>query len=913
MTQRRVGPVQGPGVAVVELDGDHLLQPAPLGIGVLFGKFRKGDTDELNWVPTRGDFLKKMGDYVDGSECPDAAFDFYNLGAGRGELYCVRLTDGTEVASDETFYGQQSGHGYRYGYLADATWNDKKKALLKVTAHNGGHWGGRAKVLTGSVGSVSNITATTLTSGLTMLQDQYKGATLRLKGVTAKTYVVQSNSSAGVFTANADAQMHADLVNGSDPTQTDWEVVLEQEIQAFPTSKAGTRRALSVVFKDGQESETELFGMTVYEDESIVYDLPNLSMDPTSKWYAPNVINQDTSNFWIQVTDLYSGSYDSHIRPTDWYGMAFDWSSDTVTVPIAHVRSVTSVNADPGHVGMFTLPSPARVKKQRITITFTGATTYTVSSDAAEGAKHTALPAGTVGTAYAADNRHTIGFTVFAGNQVWTAGDTIVIDVLPLPVDEDGNGLLVGGYLYYNLDSDPRARLQIKSNTSNTVTLVSAPGVAPTEMARATGKINTGTLTFPLTVADNAFALIHSGFGLKTVTVAGSPFASAAALVTAINTAWHTASGGTGNIATAGVSPSNSIDLSLDDSGTDTERGYESFMIVGTNASSDLGLTAGAHVVGTLGSHFRIQAPAELRRGYDGLDPTDANYITATSPASDSLVSHLFGQNKGLVKLATPGKTATAIQQAYLQLAEAYFYEYRIEIPSNTTDDGAAVAFINDTIGRNDFGIVSFPSYAYVKNPVGNGTVLRSLTGALWGREALVANNIGGYEKVPAGIDVTLPNIISLPTGSRVLNEEILTPAGINTIKKLHGNFVSWGARTTALNPDWKFRQKRELASHYARQFLEGFDYIIFSLNDKRTWGSLKTTFRAFFTPEFVRGAIRGDTFEDACLILIGDANNSALTMANGDLNATVKVRLADTTERLIISLGQAGVFEDLG
>lgn len=912
MTQRRFGPVLAAGVAVKELEGDKVILPAPLGVACLFGKLRKGDVGELIHCPTRGDQITKVGDYVDGSEVPDAGFDFWNLGEGRGELYFVRLTDGTEVAALDQFYSRHGGHGYRWGTLADPTWADKKKSLLTVTAHNGGRWGGRRRVLSGSVAVVgTDITTITVVTGVTMLLNEWAGATLRLKGVTTKTYEVVSNTAAGIFTVKSDATMSADLAAGSDPTQADWEVVLDTEVQAFPTSKAGTRRAVSVLWKDGQEDETSLFGMEVYEDGALVVDYPNLSMDPASKWYAPTVVNEDTSNFWVTVTDLFvSGTYTSDIRPANWEGYAVDWASDTLTIQIAHVRSVTSANAVPGNVSLFTIPSPARVKKQRITITLTGATTFTVATDAAEGSKHANLPGGTVGTAYDADNRHTIGFTVFPGIQAWTAGDTIVIDVLPLPVDEDGDGLLVGGYLYYDLDTDSRARKQIKSNTSNTITVATAPDVAPDENAPAAGVFNTGTLTFPITLGDTSLKITHSGFGTHTLTLPGTAIATNAALAAAINAAWQTATGSTGDIAAASSSPATSVDFSLDDSGADTERGYESFMFPDTNA--DLTVSASDFIIGTLGARFRVQAPAELRGGFDGADPGVTEFVAATSPANESLVSKFMGQNKGLVKLATPGQTDTTIQKAYLALAEAYAYEYRVEIPSNTTDDSAAVAYVNDTIGRNDFGIVFFPSYAYVPNPVGNGTVLRSLTGALLGRDAKVAAAFEGYHKVPAGIDVTLPHIVRLPTGTRILNEEVLNPAGVNVIKKAHGNFVVWGARTIALDPTWTFRQKRELISHYERQLLENFDFIVFAINDPSTEGVAKTTLTVFFLPEWQKGALRGAKFPDACRIKIDASNNTNLTRAQGKMNAEIKLRLADTVEQFVIGIGAAGIFEDL-
>ena len=109
------------------------------------------------------------------------------------------------------------------------------------------------------------------------------------------------------------------------------------------------------------------------------------------------------------------------------------------------------------------------------------------------------------------------------------------------------------------------------------------------------------------------------------------------------------------------------------------------------------------------------------------------------------------------MKLATPGVTSTLVQKAGLSYAEARNYQYRVEIPANIVDESGAEAYINETIGRNDFGKTSFPSYAFVDDPLSEGLKLVTLTGVIHGREALVAKNYDGYHKVAAGIDVTLP------------------------------------------------------------------------------------------------------------------------------------------------------------
>ena len=920
MAARRFGPTLGAGVVVIETPPDKTLSPAPTGITCYIGQAEKGDVGEIIHCPGLTDFRKKVGGYFEGSQLPDSAFDFYNLGQGAGQLYVVRVTDGTEVEAGDVAFGRTGGHGYAYGRSADAGWSDTKKVMLTITAKNGGRWAGREAVLTGDVTTVAtDITATTVVTGVTMLTDQYKGARLSLEGVSDTVYTVISNTSAGVLTVESDSTMAADLAAGASPTAKGYRVWLTTDELTFPASVAGTKKGLAVVFKDGQESEDNLFGLEVWESGVKVYEWANLSMDSTHKYWVENVINQDASNFWIKVTAKYSGSISSATRPANFYGYAHDWSSNVLTFKPYHVASVVSTNASPGWVDDWTLPSSAgfndRLVPLRLTLTVGGGgTTFTVATDTDFGANIKNLPSGTIGTAYVPENEHVPGFTVRAGSGGWTDGDIITIDVRPFPVDENGDGQLANTWLYYDVGTDKRARIRIEDNTSTTITLVNAPDTAPDENLTALlagNAINTGNLVFPLAVASN-LVVIHSHFGMHTLDLTtNSPYANAAALVAEINAKWQAATSSTGDIAAVGAGTS--VDLTTDDSGADTNRGYDSFLVVPT-ANASLAISAGDAAMGELGAAFRVQAPTFLRNGYDGGTPADADY-TQHFNTSTSVINRLVGRNLGLVKLAVPGKTSSTIQRAGLSYAEFANYQYRVEFASTLDDDSSAVAWINDTIGRNDFGVCTYPSYGYVPNPQGEGLVVRTLTGAIHGREALVASQYQyqGYHKAAAGIDVTLPNVAKLPTGERILNEEVLNPQGVNIIKKVRGNYIIWGDRTISSDPGWKWKHQREMMSHYENIFRDQFDFIVFAINDNITRQGLITTFRAFFLPEWQKRALRGNKFEQAVSIKIDDDNNTNLTAANGDLYADIKLRLADTVERFNIRIGKAGIFEDLG
>ena len=82
----------------------------------------------------------------------------------------------------------------------------------------------------------------------------------------------------------------------------------------------------------------------------------------------------------------------------------------------------------------------------------------------------------------------------------------------------------------------------------------------------------------------------------------------------------------------------------------------------------------------------------------------------------------------------------------------------------------------------------------------------------------------------------------------------IINPKGINVIKFKGGNAIMWGARSMAIDPAFKFVQKRETLSFYEKIFRENFDFIVFALNNADAREDLKTSFITFFFTDLTKG-----------------------------------------------------------
>ncbi len=313
---------------------------------------------------------------------------------------------------------------------------------------------------------------------------------------------------------------------------------------------------------------------------------------------------------------------------------------------------------------------------------------------------------------------------------------------------------------------------------------------------------------------------------------------------------------------------------------------------------------------------WMLIAPMELSGGYDGsAGVTDADFIakldTATSPFND-----LRGQNKGLVKLASPGKTSSDVQKAGIVYARFNAYEWRIDIPSTTTSESAAIDWVNNTIGRDDFAVVTFPSFVKVSDP-DRPSILKliSATGMIQGREAKVASQYTGYHRAEAGTIVDLPRVKAFPTNvAERFDEERMNPAGLGIIKKIGASYYLWGDRTISPASDWQWKHQREQMDHYINTLRESFPWALFDINDPISDMPVLANLNDYFLKEWNNRALdRSFPFKDACQIKMDGTVNTTATRGAGDKIAEIRLRLANVTERLILRIGKAGIFEAVG
>lgn len=771
MGVKRYGPVNDAGTVIKEKEGEPRIELSALGSTAYTGVLERGGVGVLISTSSKRDLIAKTGGFIPDSLVPDAAQDFWQHGEGAGVLFLYRVTDGNEVVATTTLYDRKL----------------PRNPVVRVDAENGGKWAGKRDTVVADLDAVpTDITGETtvkLPDLYVVKANKWKGGTITFTE-TGDSYEIVSNTegdgvTGAVVTVTADAKMLTDFGAG-----TDVEITLKHtQVDVW-----GRTKNVSVKVKDGQLSPSTTWGLEVYLDDDLVKVYPDLSSDPLSADYFVDIINNDSSNYYIEVTDLWTGAITAAVRPANQYGV----------IPAAGIAEKVLTLADPivdmSGANLSTITGytyGANVVRDTLTLT-RGAVDWAVTS-----AKfpHVAFPDAVDATPYVADNPYSFGFTVGGGTPA--NGDVIIVHVEPLVQDE-----AIGGTVYPDVDNAPNSGFAITDNDETSVT------------------ISSGDMT----------------------------------------------------------------------------------------------------TVGVAGENYRVEYKQQLEFGFDGnvssgLVSTDFDpaFDVNTSPFNDTAK-----QGYGLIKHGCPGVekltgvTASTVHKAGAAYAQAKNHQYRYEITETITDEFVAKSYVQDTLGRNDYVKVTFPSYCDVADPILRGRLKEVPTmGMIHGREAREARNYLGYHKVAAGEDVTFPKIRDLPTGDRVLNGEILNPAGIQRIVIAKGNYIHWGARAPFLDPSFTFVQHRETLSQWEQTLQDAFDWIIFAINDKLERPRAISALKSFFKPEYVKRALDNDfDFTVACVIKVDEEINTPAIKAAGKMQAEVTVRIVDTVEQFVITIGRAGIFE---
>lgn len=923
MGQRLFGVVRGAGTQVREVTPAAPIEQGPFGSTILAGIFRSGPTKsnpspQGHQVVTLdsgvSQYRRIYGGLTQESEVPLNAEHFYDLAAGAGTLYNLRVTDGSEVLAHMPVYNRDVQRSYSALFP-----NTKVAAQVALySAQNGGRWGGRrttaAYVIADMSVAITGASTVDLVLAVdTLLTDQFVGSIIVFPGVDAAgEFVVIANDDAGLFTIQG---VWSDAILASVATGEEMGITMQNvhELTSEP-------EYLAIVIADSGEGATK-FTLQAFRDEVSVTNWSDVDLKVGSDAYWLDAVAGDLANYELDFSsgsDLFSGDPDDPLqRPANWAGVAKSDGIDAQNVNIVNLQIDTWQYVGTGDAYLEETQYQGSERPCTIVCTFTSATAFDAVITFEDGAVYTGVN-GALGTIVNSVLDFFPSFRLQGLSVAPIAGDKLTINSRPLPPDLVGKG----GLLYPAAapsEGEPGVSYQITANTVDSVTVSTAIDLTG-DITVPTNPGRSGTLpeTYTLTAAEVFIYDAGDGAGDVTLTTSLSGAFSAAAVIADLNTQ-----------ADAAYTPQTRlIEFSLSDTGTVrveliADAGtVASWTIKGATSTINtiLGLPTSTDVVsnGVDGTIMRLQYRQEMGGGYDGVaNISDADYEEAlgTSPTADPL-SRLLPLNTGVICIGVPGVSSAAVQTAAMQWAFVHNGFDISEIPDTIISDSAAVAYhkANLAVGSaQDYHACYFPSYGKITNPYGKGLYTTSMVGAIFGYMARAAVDNGGFQVAPAGLGAALsPLFKDLTTGDTVLNNELLNGYGLTEVRKRGAAIYLWGDRIPG-NTGRPFIHQRKTVSHIGRVLLTNADSLIFRKIDTFAFVDTKKTVRELFFPWFLAGWFddsQGQGFSDQVDIKVDDTNNPLSERKAGRMHTDIGFNVVGTAEQSIFSLGAKGVSE---
>lgn len=199
----------------------------------------------------------------------------------------------------------------------------------------------------------------------------------------------------------------------------------------------------------------------------------------------------------------------------------------------------------------------------------------------------------------------------------------------------------------------------------------------------------------------------------------------------------------------------------------------------------------------------------------------------------------------------------------------------------------------------------------YVQDPLGRSS--RSLRKS--GPAAAVAglyiqtDRQTGPFKAPAGIQAAIRSAVTLEKAFTSDELDSLNSAAkpVNALRNLPGaGIVSMGART--LKQDGtanRYVNMRRSLIYIKKQLNDLTQFALFENNDEKLWARIRTGITVFLNDYRNAGGLRGATAADAFFVKVDAENNTAESIALGEVHIEIGVALEYPTEFVVISLSQ--------
>ena len=190
----------------------------------------------------------------------------------------------------------------------------------------------------------------------------------------------------------------------------------------------------------------------------------------------------------------------------------------------------------------------------------------------------------------------------------------------------------------------------------------------------------------------------------------------------------------------------------------------------------------------------------------------------------------------------------------------------------------------------------------------GAGTAYTGAAGALAGVMARIDGTRGVW-KAPAGTEADIRGITGVEYRFSDDENGQLNPHAINVIRVFPDGIVSWGARTMDgddnFGSEYKYIPVRRLAYFLEESLYRGLKWVVFEPNDEPLWAQIRLNVGSFMHEQFRKGAFAGTTPAVAYFVKCDKSTTTPADQNLGIVNIVVGFAPLKPAEFVIIQLQQ--------
>ncbi|MCD4724430.1 MAG: phage tail sheath subtilisin-like domain-containing protein [Bacteroidales bacterium] len=180
--------------------------------------------------------------------------------------------------------------------------------------------------------------------------------------------------------------------------------------------------------------------------------------------------------------------------------------------------------------------------------------------------------------------------------------------------------------------------------------------------------------------------------------------------------------------------------------------------------------------------------------------------------------------------------------------------------------------------------------------------------GAIAGLMSRIDGNRGVW-KAPAGTEADIRDVVGLEYSFSDMENGVLNPKGINTLRIFPNGIVNWGARTMdgddSFASEWKYIPVRRLALYMEESLYRGLKWVVFEPNDEPLWAQIRLNVGAFMHNLFRQGAFQGTTPKEAFFVKCDKETTTQNDIDLGRVNIWVGFAPLKPAEFVIIYIQQ--------